>query len=642
MYFFASEAYIWDCIITRNVANTSGGGVYISGDSNSPQIMNCLITENIAGRDGGGMSVNWYAQPVIGNCTFSGNAAPGLWGQGGYTGFGGALYCSYHSVTEVTDCILWNNFGQEGYEITVATGFEFDPRPAKLRVYYSNVKGERGSVREEAGCELNWGPGNISVDPLFVTGPLGDYYLSQIEAGQVQQSPCVDAGSDFASNLKLNATNLGLTRYTTRTDERLDRGIVDMGFHYRTLSEACRFCDLLGVDIAGIVHTGPDGIVNFRDFALVGLYWLSEGCSDVDGWCQGADFTVDTFVEFQDLWFFAMCWLAEDTEPPIPNPSQWEVAPYSVSTTAPYAIDMTVVRSFDAWGWDVQYYLQRLDSNGIPDGVFQGWGPERTWTDNAVTYNTAYGYRAKVREVRPYRPESEWLQTDWSRTVYVTAGIEIDETPPEPPPTWLEPNGWPMTTGPNSITMTATISYDESGVEYYFQCTRGGGHHSGWLTFTPGVYPTYTDVNLVPSTEYCYQVMARDMSPRRNATGWSVEGCATTQAPPDVNAPTPNPMDWEDPNSGPELFLMDPNLGNFGWGVRMTAATAVDDQFGVEYYFECTNYGQFSSQWQANPYYEVLIGSPYTVLCFRVKARDTSPNHNETAWSEIRCNAPPF
>ena len=62
-------------------------------------------------------------------------------------------------------------------------------------------------------------------DPLFVTGPLGDYYLSSVEAGQEADSPCIDAGSTSASIASVG--NL-----TTRTDSEFDADIVDIGYHY--------------------------------------------------------------------------------------------------------------------------------------------------------------------------------------------------------------------------------------------------------------------------------------------------------------------------------------------------------------------------------------------------------------------------
>nr|MBC8525915.1 T9SS type A sorting domain-containing protein [Candidatus Cloacimonadota bacterium] len=66
---------------------------------------------------------------------------------------------------------------------------------------------------------------NISENPLFISGPDGNYYLSQIEAGQALQSPCVDAGDS-------TAYYYGLENYTTRTDLVADTGVVDIGYHY--------------------------------------------------------------------------------------------------------------------------------------------------------------------------------------------------------------------------------------------------------------------------------------------------------------------------------------------------------------------------------------------------------------------------
>ena len=70
-------------------------------------------------------------------------------------------------------------------------------------------------------------PGGTNVlldDPLFVSGPRCDTYLSEIAAGQPATSPGVDAGS-------VPASDLGLDVSTTRTDELTDTGFVDLGWH---------------------------------------------------------------------------------------------------------------------------------------------------------------------------------------------------------------------------------------------------------------------------------------------------------------------------------------------------------------------------------------------------------------------------
>jgi len=69
------------------------------------------------------------------------------------------------------------------------------------------------------------GEGNFVADPMFVSGPLGDYYLSSVEAGQEADSPCIDAGSTSASIA-------GVNNFTTRTDGAFDTGVADIGYHY--------------------------------------------------------------------------------------------------------------------------------------------------------------------------------------------------------------------------------------------------------------------------------------------------------------------------------------------------------------------------------------------------------------------------
>lgn len=70
-------------------------------------------------------------------------------------------------------------------------------------------------------CIEDWdgaGEGNIHDDPMFVTGPLGGYYLHP-------DSPCIDTGSR-------SAQGAGLSDRTTQADGTPDTGQVDMGYHY--------------------------------------------------------------------------------------------------------------------------------------------------------------------------------------------------------------------------------------------------------------------------------------------------------------------------------------------------------------------------------------------------------------------------
>jgi hypothetical protein len=590
LYCWLGGLDVQDCNISSNLADFSGGGAYVR-DVNDASFTNSLIINNGAGRDGGGISVNWYTASVIANCTIAGNATIDRFGEPNDTGFGGGLFCGYESDCVVIDSIFWDNFALNGDAIAVGSDFEFDSRPSRLAVSHSDIKDGQAGVWVDRGSTVHWGDGNINADPLFVEGPLGDYYLSQTDAGQSQTSPAVDAGSDYTSSI-------GLVNHTTRTDEAADLGLIDAGFHH-PIRQPCRLADL-----------ALDGIINFRDFAKVAEAWLNEGCSKQDAWCQGTDLTSDTFVDFRDVLYLADCWLVQDTHPPIPNPSRWETEPNLSSASS---ITMTAEAAIDAWGWDVEYFFDCIDGGGCNDS---GWQTSPTYTDGGLTSGVLYGYRVKTRDALGN-------EGDWSEPRY--AGL--DSTPPAPAP-YIEST----VATPTSIAMFATIAYDDSDVEYYFENTAGNGNDSGWQDD-----PNYTDVGLDPNTEYGYRVRARDRSSNQNETPWSETVLFTTLLSPDLIPPTPDPMEWDltaDANGVdgvPHEIEIDVGT-TFDYWAEMTAVIAVDAGGGpVEYFFECTTDSGFSSGWQASEYYIVAVGRTGQGHRFRVRARDQYGN--ETAWS---------
>lgn len=93
----------------------------------------------------------------------------------------------------------------------------------------------------------------------------------------------------------------------------------------------------------------------------------------------------------------------------------------------------------------------------------------------------------------------------------------------------------------------------------------------------------------------------------------------------DVSPPRPDPMGFAVPPSAT------------GTGSITMAATVATDGNKVEYYFEETTgkAGGSDSGWQANPSYTDTGLTAGTAYAYRVKARDTSVNRNETASSAV-------
>lgn len=471
----------------------------------------------------------------------------------------------------------------------------------------------------EAGCTINWDPNsyswapgsyNIDEDPRFVSG----YYLSQIGAGQPFDSPCVDAGSDLA-------INLGLDAYTTRTDRIFDKEIVDMGYHYPLAqAESCRVCDLVF-----------DGRINFADFAAFSR-WSDQDCSGDSNGCGGADFTFDTRVDFEDLAFFVECWLVEDTEAPIPNPSEWEIEPYSTTDTAPFALAMKAVQAFDAWGWQNLQYQFECTSDPYWSS---NWQDEREYEPEGLEPDTEYFFSVRARD-------SMNNVTKWSvEASAVTGEVQFadDNTPPVPDPmTWFE---LPAAISDTSIGMIASTATDQSGVEYGFWniTLDPAGTQIDWQD-----EPNFIDTDLAPDTTYAYRCAARDKSLLSNTTEWSDPPAAATTLPAGTEPDTEPPVTGVHADIYKAAFE---DTGGFnpdavyvsgeGYYHTMTAVAATDATGPVWYKFICTNESSFSSGWQQDPAYTVLVSALQSkdYYMWQVVTRDSvTPVPNEGSLSD--------
>jgi len=618
---------ITDCIISNNISGVSGGGIYISSKDikgseipgvDAVLVKNCLVTYNAAGGDGGGISANWHSDPNIVNCTIANNIA------GGSGSYGGGLYSGYGNYTNVINSILWGNMAGYGGQMAVGTS----SYASTVKVTYSDIQGggayQSSNLWVDQYCTLLWDvsgqdpcypsnlPGTSLSNPDFVTGFGGGYYLSQADASddndpypiQDTNSPVVDEGAGLADLLPC-----GRYGYTTRTDNGSDLSRIDMGYHYSK---------------SGVYAEGDfnyDGVVDVNDLIILstaGYYPSLQPCY-TPCWCEGQDLNKDGFVTLADYAKLASYYGRGDTEPPAPDPMTWQVPPVANGAVS---VSMIATTAYDNSGPDVRYFFQRTDANGLADSSFQGkWQAEPTFTDSnegsGFAVGRVYGYRVRAKDLKvidhhfdvsdpnylngiadqndPYDPNSP-NKTEWSYIGYVViggAGGEEDTTAPIPNPmTW---QGYTSTL--NSVTLTATTAYDESGVVYYFEELSGnpGATDSGWQSS-----PIYTDDGLTANTEYRYRVKARDNSVNQNETNWSSELIVTTEegggGGGDTTAPEPAPE-----IQSTSQYQTGGDSGDWHHQI-VAAAVSTDDSGFVEYRFVCTDCtlgdcGRFSSPW---------------------------------------------
>lgn len=205
---FDASPQISNCVVTGNTAGTNGGGMYLEGTC-SAGMLNCLLAGNAADTNGGGIHVNGSSVLTITNCTVADNSADG-------SGGGACLDSSSTFGSGLAqNAVFWGNSADAGDEVyTINYDLHF------INSDYANATGDIEGTGNVSGDGST-----IHLDPLFVTGPRGGYYLSQIAAGQTFDSPCLDAGAGTLAGL-------GLEGKTTSTSEDADTDPPDMGYHY--------------------------------------------------------------------------------------------------------------------------------------------------------------------------------------------------------------------------------------------------------------------------------------------------------------------------------------------------------------------------------------------------------------------------
>lgn len=217
----SGDATIARCRIADNrVVEGSGGGIHASG---SVVIRHCSISGNRAD-DAGGVYHTSGSLTMV-NCLIVRNSAPGFEEPGS----GGGLRFQGDELA-LTNCTLASNSASSGADVyglgtrtlTVANSILWSQPAAVLpentTVTYSDVRG---------GFP---GPGNIDADPKFLAAGAGDFHLAQ-------DSPCINAGSDYVADLPADDLDQEARRQVCR---------VDMGAYESSFSPPMTDCNQNG------------------------------------------------------------------------------------------------------------------------------------------------------------------------------------------------------------------------------------------------------------------------------------------------------------------------------------------------------------------------------------------------------------
>ncbi len=165
----SNNLHLYGNFISGNEGGSGGGVRIYAGEAT---LIGNLITENTAGL-GGGIYENSGGPLSFQNNTIVNNTASQ----------GGGIRSAKDSISFV-NMIIWGNSAEIGPQISLPASIT----ESYTYIEYCDIQYGQDSINIGSLAILEWGPGNIDIDPQFETGYFGDYHLSW-------DSPCVDAGN---------------------------------------------------------------------------------------------------------------------------------------------------------------------------------------------------------------------------------------------------------------------------------------------------------------------------------------------------------------------------------------------------------------------------------------------------------------
>lgn len=524
--------------IAHNIIHDNSGGNFGAGIDlikSSPEILNNCIHHNMCSSNGGGISCYDSSDPLIANNTIANNSVPP-----DLNTVGAGIVVEASSFPTIRNNIIAFNSGTNGCGLFVVDSSS-SPTVEYNCFWQNSPSNYCGLIQDLTGRH-----GNISDDPVFLTGAGGDFYLSQPSGGGTTLSPCVDAGKGSAESNKLNL-------FTTRLDSVGDLDEVDIGYHYW--------------DVVG--PAAPQSLQIYPGETWMTLVWepvVAEDLSHyiifqstdygrnfhpIDDLNQLFDFNTpyrgsaiqvsnlqETFnyvfqvraIDWADNKSTASQPAVSETDSQMPNP-----VGYLTANGYNGYVDLSWPPSADADTYEVYRGLTYdSDFKLLVDNLHN-----TDYRDSQVVNDTKYYYRVSARN---NRGESRWSFTMMGRPGFPTptptetptptaTGTATDtptETPgpsPTPTPTRTGPPDVPVFTpepeyNPGDCNEVCWSDESRSGAtEYWVEASIDPNFgalvlQSDWIPST-----CYTFCNLIPNMYYHYRVKARGNGGRES--GWS-------------------------------------------------------------------------------------------------------------------------
>jgi fibronectin type 3 domain-containing protein len=286
-------------------------------------------------------------------------------------------------------------------------------------------------------------------------------------------------------------------------------------------------------------------------------------------------------------------------------------APDTQAPTAPGTPSLTVVSSTQinlSWAASTDnvavtgYLVERCAGAGCSNFVQVATPATNSFNDTTLAPSTSYTYRVRATDAVPNL-------SAYSATASASTQAPPDTQAPTAP-------GTPSLTVVSStqINLSWAASTDNVAVTGYLVERCAGAGCSNFAQVATPATNAFNDTTLSPSTSYTYRVRATDAVP--NLSGYSATASASTQAPPDTQAPTA-------PGT-PSLTVVSSTQINVSW------AASTDNVAVTGYLVErcagagCSNFAQVATP-ATNAFNDTTL-SPSTSYTYRVRATDAVPN----------------